>query len=191
MDGQPRTGWIEVICGSMFSGKTEEMIRRMRRARIAKQKVQVFKPVIDNRYSIEKVASHNGVDHEALPVGTSADIMRSIDLDSTVIGIDEVQFFDMDVIHVARQLADRGVRVIAAGLDMDFRGEPFGPMPQLMAEAEHVDKLQAICVVCGKAASRTQRLIDGKPARYDDPLIVIGGSESYEARCREHHEVPR
>lgn len=191
MDAQARTGWIEVICGSMFSGKTEEMIRRVRRARIAKQKVQVFKPVIDNRYSVEKVASHNGVDHDAQPVSTSADIIRNVDADTTVVGIDEIQFFDMDVIHVAQQLADRGVRVIAAGLDMDFRGEPFGPMPQLMSEAEHVDKLQAICVVCGKPASRTQRLIDGRPARYNDPLIVIGGSESYEARCREHHAVPR
>ena len=191
MDGQAHSGSVEVICGSMFSGKTEEMIRRVRRARIAKQKVQVFKPIIDNRYSVEKVASHNGVDHDALPISTSADIMRNVDADTTVVGIDEVQFFDMDVIHVAQQLADRGVRVIAAGLDMDFRGEPFGPMPQLIAEAERVDKLQAICVVCGRAASRTQRLIDGRPARYDDPLIVIGGSESYEARCREHHEVPR
>jgi thymidine kinase len=191
MDVQTHTGWVEVICGSMFSGKTEEMIRRVRRARIAKQKVQVFKPVIDNRYSVEKVASHNGVDHEALPISTSADIIRNLDADTTVVGIEEIQFFDMDVIHVAQQLADRGVRVIAAGLDMDFRGEPFGPMPQLMSEAEQVDKLQAICVICGKPASRTQRLINGKPARYDDPLIVIGGSESYEARCREHHEVPR
>ncbi len=191
MEGQTHKGWVEVICGSMFSGKTEEMIRRVRRARIAKQKVQVFKPVIDNRYSVEKVASHNGMDHDALPIATSADIIRNLESDTNVVGIDEVQFFDMDVIHVAQQLADRGVRVIAAGLDMDFRGEPFGPMPQLMAEAERVDKLQAICVVCGKAASRTQRLINGKPARYDEPLIVIGGSESYEARCREHHEVPR
>jgi thymidine kinase len=191
MDGQPRSGWVEVICGSMFSGKTEEMIRRLRRARIAKQKVQVFKPVIDNRYSVEQVTSHNGLGHDALPVATSADLLTKVDPDTTVVGIDEVQFFDAAVMQAVQQLADRGVRVIAAGLDMDFRGEPFGPMPQLMSEAEQVDKLQAICVVCGSPASRTQRLIDGRPANYDDPIILVGGSESYEARCRHCHQVPR
>ena len=190
-DSQPKRGWIEVICGSMFSGKTEEMIRRVRRARIAKQKVQVFKPAIDTRYSIEKVTSHNGVGHEAIPATTSAEILDSVEPDTDVVGIDEVQFFDMDVIAVAQQLAERGLRVIVAGLDMDFRGEPFGPMPQLMAEAEHVDKLHAICVVCGADASRTQRLIDGRPANYDDRIILVGGGESYEARCRQCHQVPR
>jgi thymidine kinase len=192
MESAPRSGWIEVICGSMFSGKTEEMIRRVRRARIAKQKVQVFKPAIDTRYeAILQVKSHNGLGHDAIPATTSADILNNVATDTTVVGIDEVQFFDMDVIRVATQLAKRGVRVIVAGLDMDFRGEPFGPMPQLMAEAEHVDKLHAICVVCGADASRTQRLIDGRPANYDDPIILVGGSESYEARCRQCHQVPR
>jgi thymidine kinase len=191
MDGPQRSGWVEVICGSMFSGKTEEMIRRVRRAQIAKQKVQVFKPAIDTRYAIEQVKSHNGLGHDAIPAATLAEILANIEPDTTVIGIDEIQFFDMDVIQMVRQLADRGVRVIAAGLDMDFRGEPFGPMPQLMSEAEHVDKLHAICVVCGADASRTQRLIDGRPALYDDPIILVGGSESYEARCRHCHEVPR
>ena len=191
MDGPQRSGWVEVICGSMFSGKTEEMIRRVRRAQIAKQKVQVFKPAIDTRYAVEQVKSHNGLGHDAIPAATLAEILANIEPDTTVIGIDEIQFFDMDVIQMVRQLADRGVRVIAAGLDMDFRGEPFGPMPQLMSEAEHVDKLHAICVVCGADASRTQRLIDGRPALYDDPIILVGGSESYEARCRHCHEVPR
>ena len=191
MDGPQRSGWVEVICGSMFSGKTEEMIRRVRRAQIAKQKVQVFKPAIDTRYAVEQVKSHNGLGHDAIPAVTLAEILANIEPDTTVIGIDEIQFFDMDVIQMVRQLADRGVRVIAAGLDMDFRGEPFGPMPQLMSEAEHVDKLHAICVVCGADASRTQRLIDGRPALYDDPIILVGGSESYEARCRHCHEVPR
>ena len=191
MDGPQRSGWVEVICGSMFSGKTEEMIRRVRRAQIAKQKVQVFKPAIDTRYAVEQVKSHNGLGHDAIPAATLAEILANIEPDTTVIGIDEIQFFDMDVIQMVRQLADRGVRVIAAGLDMDFRGEPFGPMPQLMSEAEHVDKLHAICVVCGADASRTQRLINGRPALYDDPIILVGGSESYEARCRHCHEVPR
>ena len=191
MDGPQRSGWVEVICGSMFSGKTEEMIRRVRRAQIAKQKVQVFKPAIDTRYAIEQVKSHNGLGHDAIPAATLAEILANIEPDTTVIGIDEIQFFDMDVIQTVRQLADRGVLVIAAGLDMDFRGEPFGPMPQLMSEAEHVDKLHAICVVCGADASRTQRLINGRPALYDDPIILVGGSESYEARCRHCHEVPR
>jgi thymidine kinase len=163
----------------------------VRRAQIAKQKVQVFKPAIDTRYAIEQVKSHNGLGHDAIPATTLAEIVSNIEPDTTVIGIDEIQFFDMDVIQMVRQLADRGVRVIAAGLDMDFRGEPFGPMPQLMSEAEHVDKLHAICVVCGADASRTQRLINGRPALYDDPIILVGGSESYEARCRHCHEVPR
>jgi len=191
MDRPPRSGWVEVICGSMFSGKTEEMIRRVRRARIAKQKVQVFKPAIDLRYAVEQVKSHNGLGHDAIPATTAAELLNGVAADTEVVGIDEIQFFDANITQVVQQLADRGVRVVAAGLDMDFRGEPFGPMPQLMSEAEHVDKLHAICVVCGAEASRTQRLIDGRPANYDDPIILVGGSESYEARCRHCHQVPR
>jgi thymidine kinase len=191
MDSQARIGSVEVICGSMFSGKTEEMIRRVRRARIAKQQVQVFKPAIDTRYATEQVKSHNGIGYQALPAASAAEILKSVEPDTTVVGIDEVQFFDAEVTRVVQELADRGIRVIAAGLDMDFRGEPFGPMPQLMSEAERVDKLHAICVVCGAEASRTQRLIDGQPAHYDDPIILVGGSESYEARCRHCHQVPR
>ena len=183
-------GWVEVVCGSMFSGKTEELIRRVRRAQIARQKVQVFKPVIDNRYGVQKITSHNGLYVEALPVESAEAILDLVEPDTTVVALDEIQFFDWQIAHVCSELAERGVRVIAAGLDMDFRGEPFGPMPVLMAEAEMVDKLQAICVSCGRPASRTQRLIDGKPASYDDPVILVGASEVYEARCRHCHQVP-
>jgi len=183
-------GWVEVVCGSMFSGKTEELIRRVRRAQIARQKVQVFKPVIDDRYGVQKITSHNGLYVEALPVESAEAILDIVEPDTTVVALDEIQFFDWQIAHVCSELAERGVRVIAAGLDMDFRGEPFGPMPVLMAEAEMVDKLQAICVSCGRPASRTQRLIDGKPASYDDPVILVGASEVYEARCRHCHQVP-
>lgn len=183
-------GWIELICGSMFSGKTEELIRRVKRAQIARQKVQVFKPSLDTRYVEEKVSSHNGVHLEAIPVQEARDILALVEPQTTVVAIDEVQFFDWSIAEVCNALADRGKRVIVAGLDMDFRGEPFGPMPLLMAQAEMVDKLQAICVVCGAPASRTQRLIDGQPASYDDPVIMVGASEVYEARCRHCHQVP-
>ncbi|MGD2206076.1 MAG: thymidine kinase [Anaerolineae bacterium] len=184
-------GWIEIICGSMFSGKTEELIRRVRRARIAKQKVQVFKPALDDRYRTKQVASHNGLQWQAVPISDAHEILDRLEPDTTVVAVDEVQFFDWEISKICNELAERGLRVILAGLDMDFRGEPFGPMPLLMAEAEEVTKLQAICVVCGAPASRTQRLIDGQPAAYDDPLILVGGSESYDARCRHCHLVPR
>ncbi len=185
------TGSVEVICGSMFSGKTDELIRRLRRATIARQKVQVFKPVIDNRYSVEKVTSHAGSVYDAIPIQCSADILERMDKDTTVIGVDEAQFFDADIVEIVQTLARKGVRVIVAGLDTDFRGDPFGCMPVLMAVAEHVDKLQAICMVCGEPASRTQRLVNGQPARYDDPIVIVGASEMYEARCRTHHSVPK
>jgi thymidine kinase len=184
-------GSIEVITGSMFSGKTDELIRRLRRATIARQKVQVFKPSIDNRYAVQKVTSHAGSDYEAVPIQKAADILCLKNPDTTVVAIDEAQFFDSEIIAVAHAMADQGVRVIVAGLDTDFRGEPFGPMPVLMAQAERVDKLQAICMVCGEPATRTQRLVNGRPARYDDPVVIVGASELYEARCRTHHEVPR
>ena len=184
-------GSVEVICGSMFSGKTDELIRRIVRAKIAKQKVQVFKPAIDVRYAVEKVTSHAGADFAAIPVEKAADIRAKLDADTTVVAIDEAQFMDAEVITIARELADKGIRVLVAGLDQDFRGEPFGPMPELMSLAEHVEKLHAICMVCGEEASRTQRLVNGKPARYDDPVVIVGASELYEARCRRHHEVPR
>jgi thymidine kinase len=184
-------GNLELICGSMFSGKTEELLRRIRRAQIARKKLQVFKPIIDHRYGIRRVASHTGIAWEHVyAVTDSASLLAAVLPETEVVAIDEVQFFDDDIINVCDALADAGKRVIAAGLDQDFRGEPFGPMPKLMALAESVDKLQAICVVCGAPASRTQRLIDGRPARIDDPVILVGGSESYEARCRACHEVP-
>ncbi len=183
------TGRLELICGSMFSGKTEELIRRLRRAVIAKQKVQVFKPAIDYRYHAQRVTSHNGIDFEAHPVSSAAEILHALDADTTVVAIDEVQFFDEEVVKVCEALAEDGKRVICAGLDMDFRGIPFGPMPQLMARSEQVRKLHAICVVCGDEASRTQRLIDGQPAAFDDPVVLVGASEVYEARCRRCHEV--
>jgi thymidine kinase len=185
------TGSIEVVCGSMFSGKTDELIRRLVRATIAKQKVQVFKPAIDVRYAVEKVTSHAGANYSAIPVEKAAEIRERIEADTTVVAIDEAQFFDSEIVDVAQELASNRIRVIVAGLDMDFRGEPFGPMPVLMSKAEKVDKLHAICMTCGNEASRTQRLVNGKPARYDDPVVIVGASELYEARCREHHEVPR
>ncbi len=184
-------GSLEVITGSMFCGKTEELIRRLRRARIAKQQVQVFKPMVDNRYNQQKVTSHSGIDVDAIPVESSQAILDLLDQETTVVGIDEVQFFDDGVVDVVEYMADHGVRVIVTGLDMNFRGEPFGCMPQLLARAERVAKLQAICMVCGGPASRTQRLVNGKPAHYDDPILVVGAQEMYEARCRQHHEVPR
>lgn len=183
------TGRVEVICGSMFSGKTEELIRRVRRAVIAKQKVQVFKPDVDVRYAIQRVTSHNGQVFEAVPVPNAHAIAEQLAPDTTVVAIDEAQFFDAALDQVTDQLARKGIRVIIAGLDMDFRGEPFGPMPMLMARAEQVSKLQAICVECGGPASRTQRIINGKPAAYDDPVIMVGADEAYEARCRGCHIV--
>jgi len=191
MYGKPTGGWIEVICGSMFSGKTEELIRRVRRAQIARQKVQVFKHSLDVRYAAREVASHNGLQLEAVPVENSAQLRALIAPETTVVAIDEGQFFDEGLVSLCEELADRGLRVIVAGLDLDFRGEPFGPMPQLMARAERVDKLQAICVVCGGPASRTQRLINGQPAAYDDPVIMVGADEVYQARCRGCHQVRR
>lgn len=183
-------GWIELICGSMFSGKTEELIRRVKRAEIARQKVQVFKPRLDDRYRPEKVSSHSGFHFDATLIGEPREILDLLDDDTEVVAIDEVQFFDWGIAEVCNTLANSGKRVIVAGLDVDFRGEPFGPMPLLMAQAERVDKLQAICMVCGAPASRTQRLIDGQPASYDDPIIMVGASEVYEARCRRCHQVP-
>ncbi len=187
----PLSGHIELICGSMFSGKTEELLRRMRRAQIARKRMQVFKPIIDHRYGIDRVTSHAGIAWENVQaVACADDLLALVDPETEVVAIDEVQFFDWRVAEVCEALADEGKRVLVAGLDQDFRGEPFGPMPLLMALAEHVEKLTAICVKCGAPATRTQRLIDGAPARYDDPVILVGGSESYEARCRACHEVP-
>jgi len=185
-------GWVEIICGVMFSGKSEELIRRVRRAIIARKRVQVFKSHLDERYAgIYTISSHDGRTVEAVPIDTPEQIARLIEPDTHVVAIDEAQFLDPSIVEVVTALANRGVRVIVAGTDSDFRGEPFGPMPQLLAVAEVVDKLHAICVICGNPASRNQRLIGGKPARYDSPTIMVGSIESYEARCRSCHSVPR
>jgi len=187
-----KPGWLEVISGVMFSGKSEELIRRVRRAVIARKKVQVFKSHLDERYAgVYAVSSHDGTVVEAEPVQHAIEIMELVRPDTEVVAIDEAQFLDKGVVTVANALAARGVRVIVAGIDSDFRAEPFGAMPELMAGAEVVDKFHAICVVCGGPASRNQRLINGKPAPYDSPQIMVGGRESYEARCRHCHEVPR
>lgn len=181
---------IEVICGPMFCGKTEELIRRLRRAVIAKNKVQVFKPIIDNRYVVERVHSHGGIEIDALPIDRITDLYKYLDPKTTVIGIDEAQFFDDSIVKIVDDLSGNGIRVILTGLDMDFRGEPFGVMPTLIAKAEKVDKLTAICMVCGRSATRTQRIVNGQPAYADDPIVIVGADEMYEARCRAHHLVP-
>jgi thymidine kinase len=185
-------GWIEVIAGVMFSGKSEELIRRVRRATIARKRVQVFKSHLDDRYAgLFAVASHDQRTVEAIPVDSAVQIAQRIDPSAQVIAIDEAQFLDAGIVSVATTLAERGRRVILAGTDTDFRGEPFGSMPQLMAVAEVVDKLHAICVLCGAPASRNQRLLDGQPANYDSPTILVGAADSYEARCRACHVVPK
>jgi thymidine kinase len=187
-----RPGWIEVISGVMFSGKSEELIRRVRRAIIARKQVQVFKSHLDARYAgLYTVSSHDGVTVEAEPIDSSEEIGRRLRKETEVVAVDEAQFLDDGIIDTSNRLADGGVRVILAGTDVDFRGEPFGPMPTLMCVAEVVDKFQAICVVCGGPATRNQRLLNGKPAPWDSPIIMVGGRESYEARCRHCHRVPR
>jgi len=184
-----KIGKIEVITGCMFSGKSEELIRRLKRARIAKLQVQVFKPSIDTRFSNIEVVSHTGEKIQAEAVSSSIEILNKLSSTINVVGIDEAQFYDMEIIKVVREISRKGIRVILAGLDMDFRGEPFGPMGNLMAIADEVTKLHAICMVCGEEATMTQRLIDGKPAKYTDPVVLIGASERYEARCKLHHYV--
>lgn len=186
---QYKEGWIEVITGCMFAGKTEELIRRINVLQFAKKKIVVFKPKIDNRYSIDKVVSHCGTSVESYAISSSNEIMALVK-DADVIAIDEVQFFDEGIVDICNYYADHGKRVMCAGLDMDFRGEPFGVMPKLVTHAEFVTKLTAVCTKCGAPATRTQRLVDGKPARYDDPIILVGASESYEAVCRHCHDVP-
>lgn len=202
-------GHIEVVCGPMFSGKSEELIRRVTRALIAKQDVRVFKPGLDDRYHISNVASHAGRTAIAVPVQGTNDVRVHLGLEPQpalfglenpdaggvklpdVVAFDEAQFFDAGLVPLALELARTGVRVICGGLDLDFRAEPFGVMPELLARAEHVEKLTAICVICGAPATRTQRLVNDLPARYDDPVIMVGAMDSYEPRCAQHHSVPR
>jgi thymidine kinase len=171
-------GWIEVIAGSMFSGKSEELIRRLRRARIARQKVQVFKPVIDVRYSHDHIVSHSEMRHESSTVETAAELLARIEKGTEVVGIDEGQFFDNELIAVANELARRGLRVIIAGLDQDYTGKPFEPMPQLLAIAEYIPKTHAICVRCGQPANYSQRTFNS------EERVAVGAGDMYEARCR-------
>ena len=189
---QASGGWIEVVAGVMFSGKSEELLRRVRRATIARKRVQLFKSHLDDRYAgLFSVSSHDGRSADAIPVDTSEQIAVRLDPAAQVVAIDEAQFLDQGIVRLATALAERGRRVILAGTDTDFRGEPFGAMPDLMAVAEVVDKLHAICVLCGGPASRNQRLIGGRPAPYDSPTIMVGAADAYEARCRACHVVPR
>ncbi|MEG0290258.1 MAG: thymidine kinase [Erysipelotrichaceae bacterium] len=186
-----REGWIEVISGCMFAGKTEELIRRIKVLEYAKKKIVVFKPKIDNRYDDKDVVSHAGTSVCSYAISKASEIIQYIDDSVEVIAIDEVQFFDDDIVGICEHYADQGKRVMVAGLDMDFRGLPFGIMPKLFTMAEFVTKLTAVCTVCGAPATRTQRLVNNVPARYDDPLILVGASESYEARCRHCHQVDK
>jgi thymidine kinase len=183
------TGSLTVITGSMFSGKTEELIRRLRRALYARQGVQVFKHALDTRAELTEIRTHNGVLHEAVAVSTSGELLKKFERTTDVVAVEEAQFFDEGIVEACRHLADSGYDVIVAGLDMDFRGRPFGPMPILLAEADEVVKLRAICARCGRDASRSQRLIDSEPAPASAPTILVGAQESYEARCRHCHEV--
>ncbi len=183
-------GWIEVITGPMFAGKSEELIRRIRTLKYAKKNIVCFKPSIDDRYSETSIASHAGGRYKAYPVKSIQDIKDNLTDDVDVIAIDEIQFFGEEILLLLDELANSGKRVMCAGLDLDFRGEPFGIMPKLLAKAEFVTKLTAACKICGEAATRTQRIIDGKPAYYEEPVVVVGASECYEARCRHHHQVP-
>lgn len=186
-----KDGWIEVICGPMFAGKTEELLRRIKRLEYAKKNIVVFKPLIDDRYSENEVVSHNNNRTKSVNISRAKQIFEYIDSKTDVVAIDEIQFLDEEVVSIVEFLANTGVRVIVSGLDRDFRGEPFSFMPKLLALAEYVSKLTAICVVCGAPATRTQRIINGKPAKYTDPIVLIGAEESYDARCRSCHKVYR
>lgn len=187
---QYREGWIEVISGCMFAGKTEELIRRINVLSYAKKNIIVFKPKIDNRYSDSEIVSHSGAKVPCLVVEKAQDILKKIEADTEVVAIDEVQFFDKDIVEVCEYLADKGIRVMVAGLDKDFRGESFGVMPELLTRAEFVTKLTAVCAKCGAPATRTQRLVNGKPAGFEDPIVMVGADESYGPRCRHCHQVP-
>ncbi len=186
-----KEGWIEVITGPMFAGKTEELLRRVKRLEYANMNIVVFKPKLDNRYANDEVVSHNNNKTKSVNINKSEEIFLHIDKQTQVVAIDEVQFLDKQTPQVLDYLAEQGKRVIVSGLDMDFRGEPFSFMPTLLSMAEFVTKLSAVCVKCGTPATRTQRIINEKPAKYLDPIVLIGASESYEARCRKCHRVHR
>jgi len=184
-------GWIEVITGPMFAGKTEELLRRVKRLEYAKQNIVVFKPLMDNRYAENEVVSHNKNRTRSVNISQSKEIFEYVNKDTDVVAIDEIQFLDDEAVNICEYLADKGIRVIVSGLDREFRGEPFTFMPRLLAMAEYVTKLTAVCVKCGAPATRTQRIVNGKPAKYNDPIVLIGAEESYEARCRRCHKVYR
>lgn len=189
MYNQYREGWIEVICGCMFAGKTEELIRRINVLSYARKNILVFKPQIDNRYSTTEIASHAGSKVPCIVINEAKEILDHVNYDTDVVAIDEVQFFDEDVVDICEYLADSGLRVMVAGLDKDFRGEPFGVLPDLLTRAEFVTKLTAVCAKCGAPATRTQRIINGKPASFNDPIVLVGAKEAYEPRCRHCHEI--
>jgi thymidine kinase len=184
-------GWIEVITGPMFAGKTEELLRRVKRLEYAKKNIVVFKPLIDDRYSENEVVSHNKNKTKSVNISKASEIFDHVTKDTDVVAIDEIQFLDEESVKICEFLASKGVRVIVSGLDKEFRGEPFSFMPKLLAIAEYVTKLTAVCVKCGAPATRTQRIVNGKPAKYNDPIVLIGAEESYEARCRVCHKVYR
>lgn len=189
MYNQYREGWIEVICGCMFAGKTEELIRRINVLSYARKNILVFKPKIDDRYSTTEIASHAGSKVPCIVIREAKEILNHVNYDTDVVAIDEVQFFDEDVVDICEYLADSGLRVMVAGLDKDFRGEPFGVLPDLLTRAEFVTKLTAVCAKCGAPATRTQRIINGKPASFNDPIVLVGAKEAYEPRCRHCHEI--
>lgn len=189
MYNQYREGWIEVICGCMFAGKTEELIRRINVLSYARKNILVFKPQIDDRYSTTEIASHAGSKVPCIVINEAKEILNHVNYDTDVVAIDEVQFFDEDVVDICEYLADSGLRVMVAGLDKDFRGEPFGVLPDLLTRAEFVTKLTAVCAKCGAPATRTQRIINGKPASFNDPIVLVGAKEAYEPRCRHCHEI--
>ena len=189
MYNQYREGWIEVICGCMFAGKTEELIRRINVLSYARKNILVFKPKIDDRYSTTEIASHAGSKVPCIVISEAKEILNHVNYDTDVVAIDEVQFFDEDVVDICEYLADSGLRVMVAGLDKDFRGEPFGVLPDLLTRAEFVTKLTAVCAKCGAPATRTLRIINGKPASFNDPIVLVGAKEAYEPRCRHCHEI--
>ncbi len=184
-------GWVEVICGPMFAGKTEEVIRRVRRLQYANKKVIIFKPQFDDRYSNSEIVSHNKNVVKAVEIDKAIDIFKYLTQDTDAIVVDEVQFLDNEIIDIIEFVADQGIRVIVAGLDKDFKGDPFGNMGEIIAKADLVEKLTSICSKCGQAATRSQRLLNGEPARYEDEVLLLGASESYEPRCRHCHEVDK
>lgn len=189
MEQSRKSGWIEVICGPMFAGKSEEVIRRVKRLEYAKKNALVFKPKIDNRYSDSEIVSHSKLKTKSINIVKARDVLEYVDDKTDAVVIDEVQFLDDEIIQVIDELANRGIRVIVAGLDLDFKGEPFSNMPKILAMAEDITKLTAICVKCGAPATRTQRIVNGKPAKKSDPIVIVGASECYEPRCRHCHEI--